>query len=501
MSQMHIRLGFEVGTGAPVDIPLKHLAVTGQTQESGKTTTLEALIQRSGLRALAFRTKRGEGAFRTSATIPPYFRERADWQYVEAILESAMRQRMRFERAWIMRATKGAKTLAAVRANVHKLQGKATRGMDQDVYMLLGEYLDLVVPLLDTLPAAPQLELGTGVNVMDLSPYPSQLQSLVIRSALEWVYEREQDTVTVLPEAWEFVPQARGSPVKLAAAQLARKGAALRNYLWLDSQDLAGVDKEILKQVAVWLIGVQREVNELKRSLAHIPAGVKRPTPHDVATLGRGQFWACWQGHAVKVYVQPAWLPDELAIAVSRGEHQLDDLPGRRPPQEEPFMSRAIEDRLDQLTAAIGQLLQAQGTASAAAAAAAAAVPEAMRGTIGDHTEEELYQRFKQRLIADAPALLKVLTTRAELEIRVDRPILEIDGTTLKGRLALLIAEGWFAEAKAGNAAFKELARRGINAGKPNVYRELDKLAELGFVTKEADGYKAVPDAKITVKK
>lgn len=38
-----IHLGYEVGTGAPVAVPLKHTAVTGQTQESGKTTTLEAL--------------------------------------------------------------------------------------------------------------------------------------------------------------------------------------------------------------------------------------------------------------------------------------------------------------------------------------------------------------------------------------------------------------------------------------------------------------------------
>jgi len=34
------------------------LAVTGQTQQSGKTTTLEALISRSKLRALTFVTKR-----------------------------------------------------------------------------------------------------------------------------------------------------------------------------------------------------------------------------------------------------------------------------------------------------------------------------------------------------------------------------------------------------------------------------------------------------------
>ena len=50
----HVLLGYEVGTGNAVEIPLRHLAVTGQTQEAGKTTTLEALISRSGLRAVTF---------------------------------------------------------------------------------------------------------------------------------------------------------------------------------------------------------------------------------------------------------------------------------------------------------------------------------------------------------------------------------------------------------------------------------------------------------------
>jgi hypothetical protein len=58
-----IHLGYEIGTGKPIEIPLRHMAVTGQTQEAGKTTALEALIARSGLHAIAFITKRGEKGF------------------------------------------------------------------------------------------------------------------------------------------------------------------------------------------------------------------------------------------------------------------------------------------------------------------------------------------------------------------------------------------------------------------------------------------------------
>lgn len=87
-----IRLGFAVGSGEPVDIPAQHMVVTGQTQQAGKTTTLEALIKRSGLTAVAFITKRGEGSFRESREIAPYFRERADWQFVSAVLEATLHE-------------------------------------------------------------------------------------------------------------------------------------------------------------------------------------------------------------------------------------------------------------------------------------------------------------------------------------------------------------------------------------------------------------------------
>jgi len=43
-----IKLGYEVGTAEEVSIRLSHLIVTGITELSGKTTTLEALIKRSG---------------------------------------------------------------------------------------------------------------------------------------------------------------------------------------------------------------------------------------------------------------------------------------------------------------------------------------------------------------------------------------------------------------------------------------------------------------------
>ena len=106
---------------------------------------------------------------------------------------------------------------------------------------------------------------------MDLSAYTTELQALVIRSVIEWVYEHGDDVLVIIPEAWEFIPQNRGSPVLLACEQLIRKGGAGGNFVWLDSQDIAGVHKNVLRQVGVWILGVQREANEVKRTLAAHP--------------------------------------------------------------------------------------------------------------------------------------------------------------------------------------------------------------------------------------
>jgi hypothetical protein len=115
-----IHLGYVVGTGEPVEIPLRHTAVTGQTQESGKTTTLEGLISRSGLQAVAYVTKRGESSFHVMHPIPPYFQERADWKFVQSLLEASTETKLKFEQSWIMRASEAAKTLQDVQANIKR---------------------------------------------------------------------------------------------------------------------------------------------------------------------------------------------------------------------------------------------------------------------------------------------------------------------------------------------------------------------------------------------
>ena len=76
-----IFLGYEVDTGEPVELPLHHIAITGVTRLSGRTTTVEALMKRLPAgKSPAFRTKRGEVSFRRAHLVHPYLVQRTDWE-------------------------------------------------------------------------------------------------------------------------------------------------------------------------------------------------------------------------------------------------------------------------------------------------------------------------------------------------------------------------------------------------------------------------------------
>lgn len=555
MTDQLVPLGFEVGSGKPVSIPVAHMIVTGMTQRAGKTTAMEGLIHRSGLRALAFRTKRGESAFEGARVHAPFFRERADWQFVEAILGAVMRQGMKFERAWVIKATRAAANLADVRRKARLLMQQARGNFDRDMFMLLTEYLDIVVPLIDRLPNVPAIKLAPGINVMDLIEYPTELQMLVLHSSLEWIHDKERGVVALVPETWKFVPQKRESPVKLAAIALAREGAGLRNFLWADSQDLAAVDKEIVRGARVYLLGVQRERNEIKRTLDHIPSGVKKPKADALATLGLGQFFACWDDQLVKVYVQPAWADAEHARSAARfGDLLLppENLPMRMrtleaefvervgppvplastapvmgvrlpdyaelpvrpidPEPKEPEMSSSTDAKLDTLIALItAQQTRTREPARVMGPADDATVRKleaASKAPVTNHDlpefmrspeEDALFDRFKLRLLRD-PIVLQVLTAKPEMEVLIERTVITVDGKTLKGRVAQLVGRGFFETARKNGEVSKEVNRTGPSAHPSNVLRELKGLVELGFLSKtDGERFQVVPEMVVNI--
>jgi len=531
-----IPLGFAVPSGDPVTIPVGHMAVVGQTQQAGKTTTLEACAWRvpDDFSVLAFVTKRGEGGFTNGVNaVPPYFKEQANWEYVSSILEATLRERMKFERSWIMRACKGAKSLSDVHRNVKTLMATA-KGLSADIYYQLDHYLDKIVPQVRAIgPSIPLMLARTQVNVMDLSPFSGEMQGLVIASCLETAYKSLQKTIIVIPEAWEFLPRTRRSPVTYAAELYIRKGGALKNYLWIDSQDLAGVHTPVLKQVQIWLLGVQREINEVKRTLAHIH-GVKKPKVDAVAGLGLGQFIACFGQQAITTYVQPTWLSDNAAQGVAVGNYTATETAEWREhqrPQEEDPMDAELKAENDRLRGEIATLREtlaewergAEGLTRLAPPATQAdyqkdfsgrgsRIPPA--GAEGGLTpplpassplnDLNYWPLLKQRILADADvqvALLKIKAQRPELII--ESVIQEVAYSTdnPRGRLAKMIGAGIMDTPIKPGVIIKEFARTGGAVHPTRLSEYLGEFVRMGMVTREDGGtYVKAPGLKISAR-
>lgn len=636
---MNISLGYEISTGRRVTIPVNHTVVLGQTQLSGKTTTLEAMVTRSGLRAIGFITKPGEKSFRQQTSIPAFFSESTMtdyWKYVVSIVENLMSVKLGWqERGWIMKlcqdykhehkekskqySYKAPKTLQALLKNV-EVALPHLRGTAEMICMQLREYLNAVVREISHTEFSSKLDLQTGINVMDVTELSDGLKALVIRSVIEQVHKHGRKTVIIIPEAWKFIPEGRSTPVKLALEGLIREGAGVGNFVWMDSQDLRGVDKLLLRSVIVWLFGVQRQKNEVASTLASIPDHPK-PTATEVMQLGKGEFFVAYGSTLLRTYVQPAGMEDAHAQAIARGEESpeswkqiaraldaetetkeqeqektireaspeaarglgADVLP--RDERERPLEGgdsgtseahggveggqekadnsayagplRVAESRVtshespvtgvdamwqerynelkknydllvethDALARRLESLYQrVDASIDASQAAGVEENPSAGALTPPDRdlsapaisgenraersspsalplTKEErnaLYRYIVDRAQRD-PALLKAMVQRPELRVTVQRQTIDADGGSLRGALALLIAGKFFDSPQNGNAAFNELKRLGRAVAKPNVYRELDKLAEMGFVTKEDTGYHAVPGMKIQI--
>jgi hypothetical protein len=616
-----IHLGYVVGTGEPVEIPLRHTAVTGQTQESGKTTTLEGLISRSGLQAVAYVTKRGESSFHVMHPIPPYFQERADWKFVQSLLEASTETKLKFEQSWIMRASEGARTLQDVQRNIRRfLEGvkapplppakpkrgkqpaepkehwlqKPARGLSGDVYYVLNKYLDDIMPQLGQMPYTTALELAPGLNVMDLRDYEFPLQALVIRSVTDRIREHLDGTINIIPEAWKFAPKFRGSPVRLAAEEYVREAAAMKNFLWIDSQDLAGVADVLMRQVGVWLFGVQRATREIWRALEHMPEGLpaKRPRPADIATLSKGQFYVCFGREMHKVYVQPAWMTAAHAEAIARGEEEVESARdilkeyahehvqraasaanGRNPAHmsesgagndsksgdeisDRPGATRRDKSRAtgsDRHNASDDTETVVQTSspremrqhheqartdpdngrdrqpAKPEAARTSAAARDARPVAPHDDPEEEAiwkekyealrqdFEDFRNAVAQDAaaangnrdPGILQVTATRPmitatidkpEVQVKVKRRVIEMDGSSVQGTIAILLSEGFFDQPKNGTSVIKELRRRGLSFKDATAGVRCGEIAGMGFLTREGRGeYQAVPGMKVHI--
>lgn len=314
-SSKSVLLGYEVRTGDDVLINLDNMLVAGLPQQSGKTTTIEALISRGNFRAIVLKSKRGEIEFKSAKLIAPVFFPEYDeegnihWRFVEGLLGLPMAETVKPERVWLITACRGAKTLEDVLAKVRGMKDDEEYKRDAKHLLLLEAYLKEILPKLRKYNLSSKLELGPGISEMNLSEiHQDSIKDLIISSVLRHVRERCDNTVVVIPEAYKFLPQQRSNIAKFPAEELAKEGPIKGNFLWLDSQAIAPVDAQVRHVIGNWLIGKMKSPLEIKRALDVLP--VPKPKAADIQMLQKGFFYFCTETGVVKCYVQPSWLND-----------------------------------------------------------------------------------------------------------------------------------------------------------------------------------------------
>jgi len=115
---------------------------------------------------------------------------------------------------------------------------------------------------------------------------------------------------------------------------------------------------------------------------------------------------------------------------------------------------------------------------------------------------EALYQMFRARFIDEArtdPVLLKLLVAQNEIVVEFEPSVIELDGSTMKGRVARLIAAGWFSTTRTTGGVRKELARTGADPGGGGTLSDnLSALLRDGFLVRDGDGWLQAAGVKVT---
>lgn len=393
-----IRLGFETGTGEPVDVKLKHAVFTGVT-EGGKTTAIEGCIRQEisqGRTGMVFLTKKGEEEFTRGNQVKPFFKDNPGQHqdlvaYVQELLEALTGKSLNRAEAELINVVDArshdeiekAETLEDVHDNLNTLlrldndtqSPVGLHGKVRSEFLKLEKYFDRVMSQFDEAELADTLHLKEGeLNIMDLRGFNRELQSLIIERTLQKIYREHHGVRVAIPEAWKFAPQQGSNICKETIAQFVREGATNDNYLLIDAQDMTRVAKEPLKQMRQWNLGLQMEKNEVERTRDQMPVPKKQaPTKEEIMNLATGHFFYCEASQGKdsvevrKYYAKPAWMDeiewegmsgDELAISIATGETDVAPLVeaidegeldiGTQKVEEEEPVQENLEEKQDQ---------------------------------------------------------------------------------------------------------------------------------------------------------
>ena len=389
-----------------------------------------------------------------------------------------------------------------------------------------------------TIRAAMQSGVSMVIDLYDVKLSKKDWRA-VVRTSIETIlYENEQYggglRHVFLEEAAEFVPQRVFDGMTYSVVEkLVRMGGNAGVGVTLINQRAEEVNKAVLELCDNLLLHRQRGKNSLLSLRKWLEAGNVKPPKEitdSVADLPTGQCWAWFQDvgrpKLIKVDRKRSFDPNRRAMAASKTaaatkpvdvstfvEQMREALAGKKiapaaaKPKERQVderEARALRDENAALKRRVAELEQKMGRP--------VKIDDTPKIRYGDDhgthlpdtieirgpVMDAVYAEVKRRAEAD-PGILALLRKHPEIELTVVREKIAMTEETLSGRLAGLIAAGFFDGGATASAAHTELQRLGRGSAKPNVYRECDKLSAMGFLTRESNGYKSVEDMKVNV--
>lgn len=377
--------------------------------------------------------------------------------------------------------------------------------------------------------AAMQSGVSLVIDLYDMEISKADWRRIVADCVRVLLYENGQHGLRhiFIEEAAEFCPQRPGpeqARVYAEIEKLARMGGNARLGYTLINQRAEEVSKAVLELCDNLLLHRQKGKNSLASLTKWLDVADVNPGGKEIVrtlpTLPQGECWAWMEGSNrpahVKVPRKRSFEPDRrtmradvvtdtkppvdvgefvatmrAALAGKPVEHQPTRTVAKpvKSPKQEPEVKESEAQALRDENADLRRRLAALEGKPQGSPIASAAVPGDM---------DAIYAEMKRRAQSD-PGILQLLQSKPEIEVKLTRPTIRADHDKQPGFIAGMIADGFFEQAVTAATVVAELKRRGRSVHHTNVYRDLNRLAEQGFLTVEGDGYQAVPDMKVRI--
>lgn len=324
MTKLKIHIGFS--KGVTVDVPLVHTIVAAQTRY-GKSTLVRGMMQYvpDEFQVVCLDVKDPRDFAGAGVEIPIYIENRTDPLMLKQLLEQESHLWLRREFPELIDLCKEGDPFKKVYERVCARMKEKVHPVVRDRLKVLRLLLKKLVSNMAKIEMSERLELPEKINVMNLSKAPSAIKQLAVYSVVKEVLATKRNVIIVIDELPDFAPQRYRTPSKNMIGQAIRKGGAKGIWLWLSGQTMTGVDKQVLKQAMVWILGHQREINEAKRTLDQIPFKTGLDI-RDIMTLPVGYFIVCTDEGAYITYGQPEGIAADLARKVSLGEVSVNEV-------------------------------------------------------------------------------------------------------------------------------------------------------------------------------